>query len=248
MASPGFLPRSTARRSSKLSTAAPPRRTITSPSLSPAVAAPLPGTTPPMRSPSRAPACVMTTPRNAPPTGGPCAGRCPGGATRAYAGRAPPARRSIAAAAIRAISASASAANEGRVGRAGGAARRGERAGEADGHRRARGVVVGARMDDTVHAPEMVVGRAEHDRLVGERGLGAGEDADHVRPAPHGGREVHPEAHAIAGLERPGGLARERPGDQPDPAGRRVERRQQAVYQTVPDRAVDARLPDIYHP
>ncbi len=65
--------------------------------------------------------------------------------------------------------------------------------------RGAGGVVVGAVVDRRALAPEMIVVRADHHRLPGERGIGAREHADHVRGAELLARELHVELHARAG-------------------------------------------------
>ena len=70
----------------------------------------------------------------------------------------------------------------------------GERAGEADDHGGARGVVVGAGVEDAVLGPEVVVVGAEQDGLVGDRRIRARKDADDIRRAALVGRQVHAEA------------------------------------------------------
>ena len=52
----------------------------------------------------------------------------------------------------------------------------GEGAGQPDHDRGAGGVVVGARIERAADEAQMIVVRAEHDGLAGQRGIAAGQD------------------------------------------------------------------------
>ena len=89
---------------------------------------------------------------------------------------------------------------------------------------------------------------ADHDGLVGERRIRARKDADDVRRAALVGRQIHAEAQAVAGLEGPRRLGRERPGDEPDPGGRGPERGQRVGDQEQRRGAVLARGDELVEP
>src|SRR3989454_12542690 len=83
-----------------------------------------------------------------------------------------------------------------------------ERARQAEGHGRAGGVVIRAGVDDAIDATEMIVVRADDDGFVGERRVGAGQEAHDVHAADFVGHDVDPNPRARARREWPGRVRR----------------------------------------